>query len=544
MKTITIKFLDYCHYIFFIIFSIIGFYIYKDYGFNIDETFTRKSGLYWLSYLADIFGFDQIYEISLGKINSSDDFTIPWSNAYGIIFDVPAAAIEVLFSINEPLKIYEMRHMLTFVYFLVGLIFLFKILINRFKSKFLSLLGCLLLILTPRVFGEIFHNNKDIIFLAVFIITIYFYFKLVDNENYINLIFFSLFSAIATSTRIFGIIIPVVYVFLYFLSVISQKKDLKNIKFLILYLFLYLSFLVIHWPYLWENPIDNFLDYIFNLDVFGPNTVYFLGKFYKTSLVPFSYLPIWILISTPILNTALFIFGFYSTTKFFLKRLFLIDKIKSKYDFWTNNNEKKDFFILVLFIVYLVASIFLSPKQYNGWRIFYFLNFFIIFYSIFFVEQFIKYNFFKKYFNSIVCILVFLLTINIYKIFIYHPYQSYYFNDLISKSMKNKFEGDYSGLSGIEFLREITSKDKNLNIKIAVNSWYPLWRMQELLPQSDKKRIEFVFEKKINANYIYSNKIYDVDIRKSKKYELDPSFKIYKRYIVDGVTIYEIYKKD
>ena len=149
MKTITIKFLDYCHYIFFIIFSIIGFYIYKDYGFNIDETFTRKSGLYWLSYLADIFGFDQIYEISLGKINSSDDFTIPWSNAYGIIFDVPAAAIEVLFSINEPLKIYEMRHMLTFVYFLVGLIFLFKILINRFKSKFLSLLGCLLLILTP-----------------------------------------------------------------------------------------------------------------------------------------------------------------------------------------------------------------------------------------------------------------------------------------------------------------------------------------------------------------------------------------------------------
>ena len=28
------------------------------------------------------FGFDQIYEISLGKINSSDDFTIPWSNVW------------------------------------------------------------------------------------------------------------------------------------------------------------------------------------------------------------------------------------------------------------------------------------------------------------------------------------------------------------------------------------------------------------------------------------------------------------------------------
>ena len=113
----------------------------------------------------------------------------------------------------------------------------------------------------------------------------------------------------------------------------------------------------------------------------------------------------------------------------------------------------------------------------------------------------------------------------------------------MTKKMKNQFEGDYSGLSGISFLREVAKNDNKSKIKIAVNSWYPLWRMKELLPEKDKNRIEFIFNNKNNANYVFSNRIFDVDINKSKKYKLDPSFKIYKRYIVDDVTIYEVYIK-
>ena len=541
MKAISNKLLEYCHYIFFTLFAIIGLFIFKDYGFNIDETFTRKSGLYWLNQISALFNLEQFYEISLQRVNSSDDFTIPWSDAYGIIFDLPAAVIETVLLIDEPLKMYEMRHLLTFLYFFIGLIFFYKILFNRFKNKVLSLLGCLLLILTPRIFGEIFHNNKDIVFLSIFIITLYFYFKILDEQNYKNLALFSLFSAIATSTRIFGIIIPITFIFMYFLSVISQKKDLKNIKYVVFYLLFYFIFLYIHWPYLWDSPFKNFLDYIFNLNIFGAELVYFFGEFYNTRLVPYYYLPIWILISTPILNLALFFLGFYSTSKLYFLKLFQVGKVKVKYDFWKNNDEKKDFLIFIMFIIFFLAAIFLSPKQYNGWRIFYFLNFFIIYYSIFFLFKIKNY---KKYFVSITAIIFLCVSINIYKIFLYHPYQSYFFNELVSKNFKNKFEGDYAGLSGISFLRHVIKEDKSSKIKIAVNSWYPLWRMKELLPPEDQKRIEFVFNNKNKANYIYSNKIFDVDVRKSKKYNLVPSFKIYKRYIVDDLIIYEVYKKD
>ena len=271
--------------------------------------------------------------------------------------------------------------------------------------------------------------------------------------------------------------------------------------------------------------------------------IYFSGEYYNTELVPYSYLPVWIFISTPILNLLFFFLGFYFNFKIFLFKLLEVDEVKNKYDFWNNINEKKDFFILILFIVFIIAGIFLSPKQYNGWRIFYFLNFFIVYYSIFFINYFTKNKDFKKYIIPLSAVTFFLISINIYKIFIYHPYQSYYFNDFITKEVKRQFEGDYSGLSGISFLREITKEDKSSNIKIAVNSWYPLWRMKELLPHKDKIRIKFIFNNKNEANYIYSNEIFDVDVRKSEKYKLDPSFKIYKRYIVNDVIIYKIYTK-
>ena len=74
---------------------------------------------------------------------------------------------------------------------------------------------------------------------------------------------------------------------------------------------------------------------------------------------------------------------------------------------------------------------------------------------MFFLNIVNKYKIIKKYFISFIFIGSILILINIYKIFLYHPYQSYYVNDLISKNLKDKFEGDFAGLSGIKFLREI-----------------------------------------------------------------------------------------
>ena len=543
MKTISNVLLSNCHYIFFSIYFLIGFSIYKDYGFNIDETFQRRSGLYWLEYLFNFFGLEKLSIIANEKLVLSSNFTEPWSDVYGIIFDVPAALIEIIFSINEPIHMYEMRHFLTFFYFYVGIIFFYKTLSLRFNNKFLSLAGCFLLIITPRIFGDSFQNNKDLIFLTFFIISTFYIFKTFENLSIKNIILFALFSSIATSTRLFGLIFPFTFLFIYFLSILSNKSDLKNINKILIYFFLYILFLVIHWPYLWINPLEKLLYLLNNLQNFGPTLIYFNDEFYNTELVPFHYLPLWVFISTPIVNFILFLGGFFLLSKVFVLKLFAIEKSASNYDFWNNNNEKKDFFIFLIFIIFSVVGIFFATKHYNSWRIFYFLNFFFIYFAIYFVSNFFIIPNLKKYTNILLIVLSITSLFNVYKIYVYHPYQSLYFNGLLSNKFKNKFEIDFTGLSGIEFLREVAMNDKSTEIKIGINSWYPLWRMKELLPKIDEKRIVFVYDDIKSADYVYSNKIYNVNVKLSDKFSLDDSFKLYKQRFVDGVLIYEVHKK-
>ena len=63
--------------------------------------------------------------------------------------------------------------------------------------------------------------------------------------------------------------------------------------------------------------------------------------------------------------------------------------------------------------------------------------------------------------------------------------------------------------------------------------------------QKIRNRMEFVFDNKNTMQTTYiPTKFLMLMFEKSEKYNLDPSFKIYKRYIVDDLIIYEVYKKD
>ena len=538
---------NYCHYIFFTLFFVLGICIFKDFGFNIDESFHRRSGFYWLNFLSDFLNLENISNISKEKfLSSNNDFTMPWGpydKTYGLIFDVPAALIEIILDLDDPLKIYEMRQLLTFLYFFLGVFFFYKMLIDRFENKFIALLGCLLLVATPRLFGDSFQNNKDIIFLCFFIISMYFYFQFTKSETYKSIILFSLFSAIATSTRLLGLIFPISFFLIYVFSLLSNKKEINNLEKILTYFFLYFLFLFLHWPYLWSNPINNFFSIFNNLHSFGPPVVFFNDIYYNTKLVPYSYLTVWILISTPVTNLILTLLGLILILKVYINKLFNLEKSTSKYDFWNDKEEKNDFFVLLTFIIIFFAGTFFVTKHYNSWRIFYFLNFFFIYFATYFVNEIFLNKRYKKYLKFFITLLIVFISFNFYRIYLYHPYQSLYFNSLLTKQFKNKFEVDFTGLSGIKFLRNIAKQDDRENIKIGVNSWYPLWRMKELLSKEDKKRITIVHNNLDEADYIYSNRIYNVNKKISKKFKLDDNFILDKQLIIDGIIVYEVFKK-
>ena len=535
-------------FFYFLLFLIIGIFTAKDYGVHIEEKFHRSNGFYWLNYILSFTNFTELKIISINKFNNISDYTlsaVSYFNKYGIIFDLPASYIEILFNINNSKDFYQLRHLLSFLFFFVSTIFFYKILLNRFKNKNISLIGTTFFILSPRIYGDSFLY-KDIIFLSISTIAIYFFFKTIDKFSYKNLIIFAFFSALSTSTRIMGIYLPIMFLITSFFENLNKRQKfdflLKNLLLLLLFLF----FLIIFWPYLWSDPIKNFLDIFKSLKVdLVSFKILFNNNYISTEHIPYKYLPAWVIISTPTLHIIFFLLGFFFISKRFIMKFLEIENIQKNRDLWFSFNEKKDFLMLFTLSAIFILVVIHNIKLYNGWRLMYFLNTFFIYiatYSIYRIHLKIRLS--KKRVNLFN--LFFLVTLGLVcqKMIIFHPYQSLYFNNFLSSEKKNSFEGDYHGLASSKALIEIikTNAEKK-NINIAVSSHTPLQRGIEFLDPIDKKKINIVGQEYKIADYIYKNNISEVDINSNKKYLIPVNFRKISEYKIDGIILYEIYKK-
>ena len=202
-------------WLFFIIYFLIGIIIFKDFGVGIEEHFQRHNGFYWLNHLLSFTNFENfknLVNLKYQQILFADP-NLPdpnFFNFYGIVFDLPLAFIETYFNIENSKFYFEIRHLAIFLIFFISSLFFLKILINRFDDKLIIFLGLFFYIFSPRIFGDSFHNNKDILFLSILTIAISFLFDLFTKHNNKNLILFCLFAAFASSSRIMGIYLPII----------------------------------------------------------------------------------------------------------------------------------------------------------------------------------------------------------------------------------------------------------------------------------------------------------------------------------------------
>jgi len=528
-----------------------GFVIIEDYGIGIEEHFQRKSGFFWLNFLFNFTELEFLKNQILEKINEIKQFTpnlypiekVPY---YGVIFDLPLALVETLLKIDEPIDYFLLRHKITFLFFLLSAYLFYKIILLRFKSTYLALFGFLIFIFSPRIFGNIFFDNKDILFLSFLTINFFYFQKYYENKSIRNLILVSLICSISTSTRIIGILLPISFIILLLLQYLSDNNNKESLKNFVIFLSFYFFFLLIHWPYLWTLSLSDWLNFFTPFFQAMNPTVYFDGQFYQSKFLPISYLPTWIILTTPIYILLFFIVGFYKNLKRLLFRFVSIDSKKNifKFDLWRSNHEKFD--LLVFINLFLIILLYISVKLalLSGWRHFYFVNFFIIYYScfsVYLVMFFLKNkNILKKVF---LFLLILFLSIQIYDIFKYHPFQSSYFNNFVSDEKKLKFEIDTQSLSRVHAIKEIMKIDKDL-INLGTASWTPLEDARSMIPRKSWKKLNFVGTNFDNADYIYSNHYYEVNYQINNKYQIPKNFSLYKTFLIDGTRIYSIYKKN
>ena len=241
---------------FFISYLVFGHIVFDDYSVTPDELLHREAGFISLKFLIELFSFN----FDLPNYQNIPDLNNDWRKTYGVLFDLPAAIIEIIFNL-ETKKAYLLRHYLTFLIYFTGIIYFYKFLKNNLTKDKMAFIGVLILISTPRIFSNSFYNSRDIVFLSLMIIATYYCLELLKKNNFKNLVLSALFCALASNVRIIGIYLPILtFIFYFFLE--NKYKLNSNFNFFIKFFFLYFAVLYIIWPFLWLNPIENFL-YVF-----------------------------------------------------------------------------------------------------------------------------------------------------------------------------------------------------------------------------------------------------------------------------------------
>jgi hypothetical protein len=521
-------------YLFFICLFFAGFIIYPDYGISIDEPQTRNIGRKSLDFLVAIFNNppENLNQLSTRSENWFSQFT---DRDYGVAFLMPLEALIYLIGPSDS-RAYIFRHAFVFLFYFLGVIALYQTAKWRYRSIKMGLLAALIFTLSPRLFGESFFNDRDIVFMtSCAIATFTLIGFLLRNKPFFWICIHSLASAISVDIRIMGIIFPLATIAILLIQYFKKSISIKILAYKLLgYLIITTSLIVLFWPWLWGHPIENLLSALTNMSKFRHIVpMNFMGHIVNGDNLPWYYIPVWISVTTPALYSALFIFGAVAI----ITRL-----AQANWQIYRNCDELQDLIFLGFFISPIASVVLLNSVLYNGWRHLYFVypSFVLIavggFYEINSRTTKIKWaNFGLK----LITLTSFCLTLS-WSI-IWHPYQYLYFNGLAG-NWNNNFEVDYWGVAYRSPLEKIVNQHPTDSYFVFANvdSWNG-WQLPYIwnlfaLTEDQRKRI-------ISTKSEACSDYFIADEKKFEQLVATGQFDVLDRLYVDHRIVYGTLKR-
>lgn len=513
--------------------------IYKDFGISIDEDSTRQHGLVSFNYIIGLLNDKFFFNFKINNdLPSLKEYVY---REYGVIFELIAILLEKSFNIKHYRDIFYFRHFLNNFIFILSCIIFAKIIYESFHKIFLSIWGSLALYTTPRIFAHSFYNSKDLIFLSFFIFAIYFCLVYFKKRNKKYLILSALSLAFLSAVRVIGVYFFLLFLIFLLIELLEKKKKKSNIYQICLIIILYFFFLYTFWPFLWANPLNNFIYAFSNMANYPWDaSVFYLGEYHHSFFLPWHYLVVWILISNPIWIVTVIIVSLFFIFFRFFKRLLKINNY-NLFSLWKSDNELFSYFNLSLILVPLFIIILNNSTVYTGWRHIYFIYPSLIFLSVSFIYNIENITSKKISRIYLKIFLIFIIIINIFNLFKYHPYQNIFFNILIKNKANEFFEVDYWGLSNVEALRKL-----KIN-----NSFATVCNVGSMNLNLSKKMLEKRLQDLIiikgqnfdECGFIISNKVFLSDPKFTKKYQIPSNFKKINIIERDGIILNEVYFK-
>ena len=489
-------------FLFFLGFLITGLAIAKDYGSHWDEFNSHDFGVRWYQYASNVITNGGPL-VPQGK-ETLHDFV------HGPAIEMSFAFLaDKLFDFKDSREIILLRHYGTWLLFYISVIFLYLLCRCHFNNEMLALLGCLFLVLHPRIFANSFYDSFDIALLSFYTISMYTLVRYQKTKSLNMAVVHAFTCAILVDIRLIGVMMPFISYILFLWDLVENRQDRRKtwqtIRNTSVYTIALVSFVILFWPYLWRDPFSGMMEIIrLTPRIFFGSTVLYFGEYVKAVQLPWHYIPVWIGITTPILYSLFFIAGCLAIFRVLMKKTL-----------WSYNRTKNDFLFIAAFLFPVLLVIIFHSTLYDSWRHLFFIYPAFVLIALTGVEGCFKLM--AKYchdkthgaFKAV-------LTFSIATSFVFtgtfmmrhHPYQNVYFNCLAGENMKEvkeKFDLDYWGLSYRQGLEYITENDKSENIKVydAV-SFEVLANNIKILSVTDRRRISQVMSPD-EAKYIITN---------------------------------------
>ncbi len=411
-----------------------GLIAFTDYGLGWDDEWSRSA----------------TGHVNFNYIFHSDDNLLTNNEKYhGPFIELILVFAEKLTGLTDTSDIYYLRHFILFSLFFCAVIAFYFIVKNLF-GIFLGLVGCLMLVLSPRIYSDAFFNSKDLAFLSLFTIGLYFFIKFIKNPTIKWALIYALISGAIIDTRILGIMLPLLTIGYLLLYILMKKLPKSSLISLLVYVFATLIFIILFWPILWENPYHHFIAAFVEMKKFHwDGHVFFNNHPVHTSSLPWYYIPVWVSITTPLMFVSLIFLGLMIFT-----RKLIINPFKEIIE------EFEILSVFVLLTAPVASVVLLNSVVYDGWRHLFFIYPLLIIMSLYGINKLINISDKIKYFKEVFFAVLFLNMIYIgFWMVKNHPHQNVYFNSFSRKyfDVGKKFELDYWGLSykqGLEYLSE------------------------------------------------------------------------------------------
>ncbi len=420
-----------------------GLFVFRDYGFSWDEPLFYDYGNALGYAYSPHEWFSGNFDVSKSYGSSGDDHKTR-GPAYLLLAREPVYLLEAL-GLDQA----SAWHLINFLFFQLGVYFLYRLALRWVESA-AALVASALFSWQPLLWEHAFINPKDPPFLVFFLASICLGFEMVDSlanetknnkQKYLRLIFPAVILGIATSIRVLGPLAGLLVV-IYAISTFG-KRITTFIPHLAVYSIIAIFVMFITWPFLWENPIPNFVA-VSRFMSDNPTTlsVLFGGEVYRAGELPRRYLPFMLVTTlTEPVWLLFFIGAVVGYTKFCKQRT----KDNTRFQALRMLQRKEVISLTLVFLWFFILiayALVRRPAMYDGMR-----HFLFILPPIFIFTGFA----FEFIFNKTASVwlraglILVLLLPGIAAIIQLHPYEYTYYNSFIGGTSHafRQYETDY-----------------------------------------------------------------------------------------------------